>query len=109
MARLSNKSVSKILSQTNVSPLDGNDNDKHLALLERKITLATEGFTTDRFCELVLRDRNRLSDENTLTICDYVIAMKREINPRLSYKRSIIQILSELSRAVGMQSYMVNV
>jgi hypothetical protein len=56
MARRSNKSAAKILSQTNVSPVDRNDNDKHLALLERKITLATEGFTTDRFCELVLRD-----------------------------------------------------
>ena len=55
MARRSNKSAAKILSQTNVSPVDRNDNDKHLALLERKITLATEGFTTDRFCELVLR------------------------------------------------------
>jgi hypothetical protein len=25
--------------------------------------------------------------ENALTICDYVIAMKREINLRLSYKK----------------------
>jgi uncharacterized protein YihD (DUF1040 family) len=72
-------------------------------LLEGKITIATEGFTTDRFCKLVLRDRNRLSDENTLTICDYAIAMKREINPRLSCKRNIIQILAELSKAVGIQ------
>ena len=109
MARGSNKSVAEIESQkTNVSPLDRNDNGKHLALLERKITIATEGFTTDRFCELVLRDRNRLSDENALTICEYVMAMKREINPRLSYKRSIIQILSELSRAVGMQKKFID-
>ena len=91
MARRSNKSAAKILSQTNVSPVYRNDNDKHLALLETKIILATEGFTTHRFCELVLRDRNRLSDENALTICNYVIAMKREINPRLSYKRSIFR------------------
>jgi hypothetical protein len=52
MPRRSNKSIAQILSPTSV-----NDNDNHLALLERKITLATEGFTTRKFCELVLRDR----------------------------------------------------
>ena len=85
MPRRSNKSISEILQKSNGLPLD----DKHMDLLERKITIATEGFITNKFCKLVLRDRNRLSDENALTICDYVIAMKREINPRLSYKRSI--------------------
>lgn len=35
--------------------------------IERKITLATEGFTTTKFCELVLKDRDRLSKENALT------------------------------------------
>jgi integrase/recombinase XerD len=103
MVRRSNKSVAEILSSTG-----DNDNDKHLALLERKIALATEGFTTDRFCELVLRDRKRLSEENALTICDYIIAMKREINPRLSYKRTIIQILSELSKAVEIQKKFID-
>ncbi|MFL6404784.1 MAG: hypothetical protein ACJ71M_15055 [Nitrososphaeraceae archaeon] len=104
MPRRSNKSIAEILtsSPTNVSFVDGNGNDNHLALLERKISLATEGFTTDKFCELILRDRSRLSDENALTICDYIIAMKREVNPRLSYKKYTIQFLSELSRAVGL-------
>jgi integrase len=72
-----------------------------LTTLERKINLATEGFTTDKFCELLLRDRGRLSKENALTICDYIIAMKREVNPRLSYKRNTIQFLSEVSKTVG--------
>jgi hypothetical protein len=27
-------------------------------------------------CELILKDRNRLSKENALTICEYIIAMK---------------------------------
>jgi uncharacterized protein YihD (DUF1040 family) len=102
MVRRSNKSVAEILSPTNVSELDCN-NDKVLALLERKITLATEGFTTHKFCELILRDRNRLSEENALTICEYIIAMKREINPRLSYKKSTIQFISELSKDVGVE------
>ena len=62
MPRRSKKWIAEILSPTNQPSADVNYNDKHLELLERKITLATEGFTTDRFCELVLRDRNRLSD-----------------------------------------------
>jgi hypothetical protein len=94
MARRSNKSIAEILTPpspttTDVLFLDGNNdnNDNNpLALLERKISLATEGFTTHKFCELVLKDRSRLSKENALTICDYIIAMKREINPRLLQK-----------------------
>jgi integrase len=109
MSRRSNKAVAEILSPTNVSFLDENDNnDKHLALIERKITLATEGFTTHKFCELVLRDRNRLSEENALTMCEYIIAMKREINPRLTYKRYTIQFLSELSRVVGIEKKFID-
>jgi hypothetical protein len=69
--------------------------------LERKITLATKGFTNSKFCELILRDTGRLSKENALTVCDYIIAMNREVNPRLSYKKYTIQVLAELSKAVG--------
>jgi hypothetical protein len=58
-----------------------------------KIILATEGFTTRKFCELVLRDRTRLSKDNALTICDYIIAMKRKVNPRLNYNRNTMQVL----------------
>jgi hypothetical protein len=47
MARRSNKSIAEILSAANMPFLDGNDNDKHLTLLEGKISLATEDFTTD--------------------------------------------------------------
>jgi integrase/recombinase XerD len=67
------------------------------SLLDRKITLATEGFTT-KFCELTLKDRKKLSKENALVVAEYIIAMKREINPRLSYIRYTIQFLSELAR-----------
>lgn len=74
----------------------GNDD-----VLERKITIATEDFASSKFCELILRGRDRLSKENASTVSDYVIAMKREINPRLSYKRNTIQFLAELSKAVG--------
>jgi hypothetical protein len=69
------------------------------ALLERKIALATEGFTT-KFCTLVLKDRNRMSQENALVLAEYIIALKREVNPRLSYIRYTIQFLSEMSKAI---------
>jgi hypothetical protein len=68
MAKRSNKYVAEILSSSKEEDL----------ALDRKITLATEGFTTTKYCKLILRDRNRLSKENALTLSDYVIAMKRE-------------------------------
>ena len=102
MARRTNKSIAEILAPIEgASSSNANDNDLLSSSFERKITLATEGFTSSRFCELVLRDRNRLSKENALTVCDYIIAMKREVNPRLSYKKYTIQVLAELSKAVG--------
>jgi uncharacterized protein YihD (DUF1040 family) len=102
------KHSNKTLSPTNPPLVDVNDNDKYLALLERKIALATEGFTTHKFCELVLKDRNRLSKENALIICDYVVVMRREVNPRLNYKRNTIQFLSELSKAAGVEKKFID-
>ena len=84
MVRRSNKSIAEILTLSKVPLQDKNDdNYKRLALLERKINLATEGFTRLKFCELALKDRNRLSEENALTIWEYILAMKMEINLRL--------------------------
>src|SRR5919198_1539637 len=125
MARRSNKSIAKVLTpsissspppvniaakvhaSSSLSHSLRNDNIDD-AILDRKITLATEGFTTHKFCELILRDRNRLSKENALTISEYVIALKREMNPRLSYKRYTIQILSEISKAVGVEKQFID-
>jgi integrase len=106
MARRSNKSIQEILSggqssQSNREFISFDDDDKDKEKLDRKITLATEGFTTTKYCELILRDRTRLSKENALTVCDYIIDMKREINPRLNTIRTTIQFLSELCKCVG--------
>jgi hypothetical protein len=49
-------------------------------------------------------DGNRLSEETASTICERVIAMKMEVNPRLNYEKFTIQFLSELSKIVGLQS-----
>jgi len=64
------------------------------------IILATEGFIT-MFSESTLRDRSRLSKENALVVVEYIISMKREVNPRLGYIQYTIQFLSELSGAIG--------
>jgi integrase/recombinase XerD len=76
-------------------------------ILERKIIITTEGFTR-KFPELILKDRNRLSKENAMTVCDYIIVMKREINPRYNYVRYTIQFLSELSRTVGINKKFID-
>jgi hypothetical protein len=34
--------------------------------------------------------------------------MKREINPRLSYKKYTIQVLAELSKAVGVEKKFID-
>jgi integrase len=99
MARRSNKSIQEILSSSREF-ISFDDKEKEL---DRKITLATEGFTTNKYCELVLRDRTRLSKENALTICNYIIDVKREINPKLNTIRTAIQHISELSKAVGIE------
>jgi hypothetical protein len=102
MAGHSNKQeVVKISSSL---PSDNNNNKKqkdcsYLAAtaasrIRQKDYLGTEGFTTNKFCELILRDRNRLSKENTMIVCNYTIAMKREINPRLSYIKYTIEFLA---------------
>jgi vacuolar-type H+-ATPase subunit C/Vma6 len=64
-----------------------------------KVKLATEHLTP--FCESLFMDRARMSKENAAVLADYILAMKREINPRASYVKNNIQFLSELSRFVG--------
>jgi hypothetical protein len=91
MSKCSNKSIAKTLLPTNLSLLDMKDNDKHLALLERKIALATEGFTTHKLCDVILKDRDRTSEENALTICDYIIAMKREVTQGLITRETLYE------------------
>jgi hypothetical protein len=69
--------------------------------LQDKIVQVTKDFGSIKVCEIILNDRARLSKENALTACDYILAMKREINPSLLTIRNAIQILADLSKAVG--------
>jgi hypothetical protein len=79
-----------------------------LLLLQQKIGLVTEGFTS-KSSEFILSDRNRLSAENALTVYNYLLDMKREINPKPTYVKSTIQFLSELSRHVGIVKKFVDI
>ena len=76
-------------------------------ILERRIILATECFT-GKLPQLILKDRNRLSKENATIVSEYIIAMKREINPRYNYVRYTIQFLSELPRTVGLDKKFID-
>jgi hypothetical protein len=72
--RRSNKSIKEILSASK-EYISFDEKQKEL---DTKITLVTEGFT--RKCpELTLR--TKLSKENALTVCNYLIDYKREKNP----------------------------
>jgi integrase len=105
MARRSNKSIAEILAQPLPSQASSKNENE---LLEKKINMATEGFARTNLCELMLRDRNRLTKENALTVSDYIIAMKREVNPRFSYKKSTLQIIVELSKTIGIEKKFID-
>jgi hypothetical protein len=70
--------------------------------LDIKISLALETITTDFYRSLLI-DKMKMSRENALTLAEYLIAMKSEINPRPSYIRNNLQFLSELTRFVGIK------
>ena len=84
---------------------EGATHVRELNSLDKKIILATEGFMT-KFSESTLRDK--LSKENALAVADYIIVMKREINPRLNYIRYTIQFLFELSKIIGIEKHFVD-
>ena len=104
MARRSNKSIAEILVQPSPSQVSSKNNNE----LEKKINTAVQSFDTNKFCELILRDRNRLSKENALTVSDYIIAMRREINPTLNYKKSTMQTIAELSKSIGIEKKFID-
>jgi hypothetical protein len=97
--RRTNESVAEILTPITTTSSSSSSNED--LELQRKITIATEGFSSSKFCELILRDRKRISKENALTISNYIIAMQHELNPKPNTIRAAIQFLAELSKAVG--------
>src|SRR3989442_10362078 len=70
-----------------------NNNSTIMIVIDRKISLATEGL--QRYVKNWLRIKT--SNENALTISEYVLLLKREINPSQNYNKIQIQTLVELS------------
>src|SRR5919202_4466253 len=97
--RRSNKSIEEILSASK-EYISFDDKEKEL---DRKISLVTECFGTQKWSELILRDRTKLSKENAMTVCNYLIDYKREKNPPPNTIRTTIQQLFGLSREVGVK------
>jgi integrase/recombinase XerD len=97
--RRSNKSIEEILSASK-EYISFDDKEKEL---DKKISLVTECFGTRKWSELILRDRTKLSKENALAVCNYLIEYKREKNPPPNTIRTTIQQLSGLSREVGVK------
>ena len=79
------------ISKTLPSPT--NNNSTTIMSTERKISLATEGLQHYFKNSLTINTSN----ENALTISEYVLLLKREINPSQNYKKIQIQALVELS------------
>ena len=67
----------------------------------RKVSLATEGLPP--CVENWLR--NRTSDENALTISEYVLSLRRETNPSQNYTKMQIRTLVELSEYLNQKPF----
>src|SRR4051812_5020413 len=60
---------------------------------ERKIETATLGLRPECYKSLL-----KISPENAITVADYIISIKTEINPALHYTRDLILLLCKLSK-----------
>ncbi len=66
-------------------------------LSDRKIDLVTEGFQP--FYRKMLKDK--LSEKNASTVCDYIISNKRESNVGIHIVKLKIQTLVNFSEFIG--------
>jgi hypothetical protein len=62
-------------------------------LFERKVDLVTEGLPAGYAKRLNLV--SQISQDNALIICNYIMAMKTEINPSNNYRKTNVAILTK--------------
>jgi integrase/recombinase XerD len=71
--------------------------------LDDKIAILTEGIEGNnnniRYVTALLKETQLQSEENTITICDYIVSLVNESNPVPRYKQTQIQLLCYLSRS----------
>jgi hypothetical protein len=89
----SKSSTDSINNNTTITLLSDSKNDHDEVLSDRKVEIASEGLIS--CCSRCFYKIP--SKKNALTLADYIIAMKSEINLADNYRREIIQKLSRLS------------
>jgi hypothetical protein len=67
------------------------------SLFERRLELATEGLESSYFNKL----KKSLCQTNALTIANYILAMKTEINPSDGYRMINLKALARISQFFG--------
>lgn len=90
--RTNREKTGKSTSESVASDLNLNGTTTTM-IINRKISLATEGLPP--YIENWLR--MKISNINALTISEYVLSLRREINPSQNYTKMQIQALVELS------------
>jgi hypothetical protein len=94
------KPVSTILKERQSGIEDENAGNKN-PLFDRKIETATEGLLPCFSNTLY----HKLPTENALTIANYIISMKTEINPSTNYRKDSIQVFCQLSKSCHYKSF----
>jgi hypothetical protein len=95
MAAKISRAGAKTTTMTSASVLSKNNADD--ALFDRKIETASEGLTPyycKRFYKIPLV-------ENSVTLANYILSMKSEINPSDNYRREVIEKISGVSICFG--------
>lgn len=85
------KSISTILKEDDRVVEEKASNNP---IFDRKVEVATEGLLP-YFSRTLY---NKIPQENALTIANYIISMKTEINPSSNYRKETIRVLCQLSK-----------
>ena len=96
-----NRERTKNSSPTTSESLSAAINDTAILITNRKISLMTEGLP----CHVENWLRSRTSNENALTISEYILSLRREINPSQNYTKMQIQALVELSEYLNQKPF----
>jgi len=95
------KSISTVLKNREYAKREGDEEEDNAnVLFDRKIEIATEGLIP-YFSKLCYE----LPHENALTIANYIISMKAEINPSPNYRKESIRSLYQLSKYCNHKSF----
>jgi integrase len=79
--------------------ITASSSDSIMMMIKTKIENATEGLSSNCFNYISNRvlPASSVGKENALTICDYILSLRSEINPSDHYRKDIIMVLCNLS------------